>query len=83
MEIVAYTNQSCSHCMTLKKLFKRANVSYTEISINRDITVSEFRQQFPTATGYPYVIINGEVIGGLVETAKLFLDKGLVEAPKL
>lgn len=82
MEIVAYTNSGCSYCTTLKQLFKRASVSYTEISINRDITNEEFRTKFPLATGYPHVVIDGKEIGGLVETAKLFLEKGLVEAPK-
>jgi len=82
MEIVAYTNPGCSHCTTLKKLFKRAAVSYTEVSIGRDITAEDFRLQYPFAIGYPYVTIDGKEIGGLVETAKLFLEKGLVEAPK-
>jgi hypothetical protein len=41
-----------------------------------------FREKFPFAGGYPYVVIDGKEIGGLVETAKLFLEKGLVEPPK-
>jgi len=34
----------------------------------------------PDAKTYPYVIIDGEPIGGLVETAKLFIEKGLVSS---
>jgi len=82
MEIVAYTNPGCSHCTTLKKLFRRAEVQYTEVAVDRDITFELFKEKFPLAGGYPYVIIDGKEIGGLVETAKLFLEKGLVEAPK-
>jgi len=82
MEIVAYTNPGCSHCTTLKQLFKRALVNYTEVTVGRDINFQLFQQKFPKANGYPYVIINGEEIGGLVETAKLFLEKGLVDPPK-
>ena len=82
MEIVAYTNPGCSHCGTLKKLFKRAGAEYTEVVIDRDISFQLFREKFPFAGGYPYVVIDGEEIGGLVETAKLFLEKGLVEPPK-
>ena len=81
MEIVAYTNPGCSHCTTLKKLFHRAQVEYTEVTIGRDINFQLFNAQFPKAQGYPYVIIDGQEIGGLVETAKLFLEKGLVESP--
>lgn len=82
MEIVAYTNPGCSHCTTLKKLFKRALVEYTEVVIDRDITFQLFKEKFPLAGGYPYVIIDGKEVGGLVETAKIFLEKGLVDAPK-
>ena len=82
MEIVAYTNPSCSHCVTLKKLFKRALVNYTEVVMDRDITFQLFMEKFPNASGYPYVVIDGKEIGGLVETAKLFLEKGLVDPPK-
>jgi len=68
--------------MTLKRLFRRAQVEYTDVVIGRDITAGQFMEKFPAATGYPHVVIDGEVVGGLTETAKLFLDKGLVEAPK-
>jgi glutaredoxin 3 len=81
MEIVAYTNPGCGHCTTLKKLFHRAKVEYTEVAIGRDINFEVFNAQFPTAKGYPYVVIDGVEVGGLVETAKLFLEKGLVESP--
>jgi len=82
MEVVAYTNPGCSHCTTLKKLFHRAKINYTEVTIGRDINFQMFREQFPFAEGYPYVIIDGSPVGGLVETAKLFLEKGLVEPPQ-
>jgi len=82
MEIVAYTNPGCSHCTTLKKLFHRAKVEYTEVTIGRDINFQLFKEQFPFAEGYPYVIIDGVHVGGLVETAKLFLEKGLVDPPQ-
>ena len=41
-----------------------------------------FKEKYPEVLGFPFVVIDGEQIGGLVETAKLFLDKGLVTAPK-
>ena len=37
---------------------------------------------YPDAISYPYVIIDGEEIGGLVEAAKYFIKEGLVSARK-
>ena len=44
--------------------------------------MNEFKGKYPFATGFPYVIIDGEVVGGLVETARLFIKKGLVSSGK-
>ena len=40
---------------------------------------SKYGQQL---SGFPVVIIDDELIGGLIETAKLFLKKGLVTSSK-
>ena len=80
--ITAYTSPGCSHCTTLKKLFERAKVTYSNVTVGDDISRAAFMQQFPMADGFPYVVIDGKSIGGLVETAKLFLEKGLVERKK-
>jgi len=42
----------------------------------------QFKAENPTAVGYPHVVIDGEPVGGLVETAKIFLQKGLVSSKK-
>lgn len=82
MEINAYTLPGCSSCRTLIELFERANVSYTEIVVKEDIKLEEFRQIYSTVSAFPFVVIDGESVGGLVETVKLFIDKGLVSSSK-
>jgi len=82
MEITAYTTKGCFYCDKLKELFSRANVDATLVSVGADISKEQFKESFPHANGYPYVIIDGEPIGGLVETAKIFVQKGLVSSRK-
>ena len=82
MDIVIYTQEGCFYCGQLKELCRRAHVSYTTINVGTDITMNEFKGKYPFATGFPYVIIDGEVVGGLVETARLFIKKGLVSSGK-
>jgi glutaredoxin 3 len=82
MKIIAYTLPGCSACQTLKKLFHRAAVEYTETTIHKDISAEEFKQDYPNVSVFPYVVIDGERIGGLVEVAKLFVSKGLVSSKK-
>ena len=54
----------------------------TIITIGTDITREKFKESFPDVQSFPHVIIDGETIGGLVETAKLFLQKDLVSSTK-
>ena len=82
MKIVAYTTQGCFYCDQLKELFRRAEVEYESISVVTDEEREKFRKDFPRAGGYPYVLIDDKHVGGLVETAKLLLEKGLVSSNK-
>ena len=89
MEITAYTTPTCSHCKALIQLFERAGVEYTKFTVTRSPSVdpnsmltASFRKMYPDRTGFPFVIIDGKEIGGLVETARFFLEKGLVSAKK-
>ena len=88
MEIVAYTTSNCKYCTTLVELFERAGVDYKKILVQdrsseaNTISTAEFKSKYPDAVGYPYVLIDDVHIGGLVETAKLFMEKGLVTTKK-
>ena len=79
MEIKFYSTSGCRYCEKLKELFERANINdYKDIRA----TSAEMKKDYPNETSFPYVIVDGKEIGGLVETAKFFLENGLVSVPK-
>jgi len=82
MEILIYTTSGCFYCDQAKKLCERANVDYQTKEIGIDITREDFTKLYPHVNSSPYVIIDGNEIGGLVETAKFFLKEGLVSVNK-
>ena len=83
MEITIYTNEGCIWCTRTKELMARASQEYTEvnwqkISVEEQVAIKEkFGEKLQA---FPVVIIDGEFVGGLVETAKIFIKKGLVSA---
>jgi|TARA_B100001057_G_scaffold263822_1_gene263983 glutaredoxin len=83
MEITIYTNEGCIWCSRTKELMARASVEYTEVNWQK-ITVEEqvqLKEKFgDKLVSFPVVVIDDEFVGGLVETAKIFLKKGLVSA---
>jgi len=80
MKIKVYSTPGCSYCSKLKQLFERANITeYDEQLCNNG---DELRVDYPEASSFPYVIMDGKEIGGLVETAKFFVEKNLVSSNK-
>jgi glutaredoxin len=82
MEIVAYTLSGCNHCTSLKELFRRAQTDYTEVMVKRDMLLEDFQKEYPGITHFPYVVIDKEPIGGLVDVVKRFVAKGLVTSSR-
>lgn len=82
MDIIAYTSPGCFYCDQLKELLKRAGLEYELIVNETEQQRMDFATKFPHVAGYPFVIIDGEEVGGLVNVAKLFLQKGLVSSNK-
>lgn len=82
MNIIVYKTNGCGYCVKIDELMERANLEYNSILVGRDITKEEFLNLCPEAKGYPHVIIDGQRIGGLVETVKYLLEKGLISSRK-
>ena len=78
MDIKIYTSPGCFYCDQAKELCKRAEVEYESIEIGTDITRTEFLELYPGVDTSPHIIIDGKVIGTLVDTAKYFLKEGLI-----
>jgi glutaredoxin len=82
MDIQIYKTTGCGYCVKIIELMNRAGVEYTDYVVGRDLTLEEFKQQYPLAKGFPFVIIDNQVIGGLIETVKYFVEKKLVSSRK-
>ena len=87
MKITAYTTSGCFYCTQLKELFKRANLEYELVECH-DVDPmfvenwKRLRSEYPDVRSYPFVVIDGNRIGGIVETAKFLKEKGLVSSRK-
>ncbi len=82
MNIHIYKTTGCGYCTKIVELMERAGIPYHSTLVGIDITKEEFKELYPKAPGFPYVIIDDEPVGGLMETVKLFVEKGLVSSKK-
>jgi glutaredoxin len=80
MKIKVYTSIGCYYCTQVKKLFERAGLTeWEEVVCAKS---DELKKDYPNASSYPWVIIDGKEVGGLVDTARYFLQLGLVSSKK-
>lgn len=59
-----YSKDNCPYCVQAKRLLEEKGKEYTEINIGRDIRRDDFMSLFPNVRSVPFIIINGEEIGG-------------------
>jgi glutaredoxin 3 len=63
-DVVVYTTDSCSLCVSAKTLLERRGIRYTEINLARD---ADGRTELQRVTGmfsFPQILIGDELIGG-------------------
>ena len=82
MDIHIYKTNGCGYCVKIIELMNRAGIDYEATVVGVGMTMNEFKELYPNAAGFPYVIVDGEPVGGLTETVKLFVEKGLVSSKK-
>jgi len=74
-----YTMNGCKYCTLAKELLTRANIIYEEVLLDRDITKEEVKLALRMdVITFPQIVHRGEHLGGLMETAKVFKERGLV-----
>ncbi len=77
MEALLYTWSSCSFCARAKELLDRHGVAWTEQVLDGDRRKAErLARVFGQAT-MPYVMLDGEPVGGLRELEELAARGGL------
>lgn len=75
MNNVIYTKKDCPYCVRAKALLTAKGVTYTEVNIGEDIMKEDFVSLFPNVTTVPYIIMEGNPVGGYVSLVEYFNNK--------
>ena len=63
-KVIIYTKDNCQYCVQAKNLFNVKGQAYQEMKIGDDLTREEFINIFPDVKTVPFIIIDGEKVGG-------------------
>lgn len=69
MAVTIYTTTTCPYCRMAKEFFKKNDVKYTEINVEKDPKAAEEMIEKSGQMGVPVIDINGKVIVGFDKNA--------------
>jgi len=64
MTVKIYTTTTCPYCKMAKEFFKKNNVKYQEINVEKDQKAAEEMINKSGQMGVPVIDINGKIIVG-------------------
>jgi len=82
MDIQIYTLRGCGSCTKIKELLARIGVQYTENRVGVDISKDDFLAKYPDISGYPQMVVDGVLVGGLMDSVKFFVENKMVSSKK-
>jgi glutaredoxin len=72
MEVVVWSKYHCAHCEQAKDLLQSKGIKFEERKLGDGYTKEELLEQIPNAKSLPQIVINGELIGGIVNLREYF-----------
>ncbi len=77
-EFEMYSKLGCSHCKSLKQLFKLKDIPFREYRYPEDFKSEFFKDLFGKNATFPQVIHNGIKIGGAHDTIVYMKEKEII-----
>jgi glutaredoxin len=72
MEVVVWSKYHCTNCDQAKSLLQSKGIKFEERKLGDGYTKEELLEQIPNAKSLPQIVIDGELIGGIVNLREYF-----------
>jgi glutaredoxin 3 len=73
--VIIYTINNCIYCNLAKELFKKNNINYKEINVEKDINLFNDLLKLTGCKTVPQIFINEKFVGGYNDLVKFLNDK--------
>ena len=78
MKFTVYSKDGCPYCTKVQQVLELAELQHVIYKLNDDFTREEFYAEFGQGSTFPQVVLDGERIGGCVDTVKYLTEQNLV-----
>lgn len=77
MNFIIYSKNGCYYCDQIKKVLTLANIEYLSYDLGKDFTKEDFYSKFGSGSTFPQVLLNGNRLGGCMQTIKYIKENNL------
>ena len=73
-----YSKDGCTHCEKIEEVFKLSGLNFVTYKLGKNFDEPGFVSEFGEGATFPQVVLNGEKLGGCVDTVKFLKEKQLI-----
>tara|TARA_S200000501_G_scaffold337022_1_gene342812 strand:+ start:574 stop:810 length:237 start_codon:yes stop_codon:yes gene_type:complete len=78
MNFTIYSKEGCPFCERIIKILELGNFQFVEYKLDEDFNRFEFSEEFGGNATFPQVTINGQKMGGCIETVKYLREHNMI-----
>ena len=73
-----YSKDGCTHCEKIEEVLKLSGLNFVTYKLGKNFDEKGFVGEFGEGATFPQVVMNGEKLGGCVDTVKFLQEKQLI-----
>ena len=73
-----YSKDGCPYCDKVQEVLKLAGLNYVTYKLGKNFDREGFYSEFGEGATFPQVVLNGQKLGGCVDTVKFLKEKQLI-----
>ena len=75
MNFAVYSKEGCPYCDKIKQVLELTNLSYVVYNLGEHFDKKSFYDEFGEGSTFPQVIVDGQKLGGCIDSIKFLQEK--------
>ena len=78
MNFAVYSKEGCPYCEKIKKVLDLTKTSYVVYNLGEHFDKQSFYDEFGEGSTFPQVIVDGQKLGGCIDSIKFLQEKKVI-----
>ena len=79
MNFAVYTKDGCPYCDKVKQVLELTESRFVVYNLGQHFEKKEFYGEFGEGSTFPQVVVNGQKLGGCVDTIKYLKEQQIIK----